>query len=159
MFPLTGQFYTTCMSPNLKYNPEYIQNIPKWSSISYLPLHISFICVLLKIGATAFVHINGVHRNPNVWKDPLTFDPERFSKENSADRHFHAFTPFAAGPRYTFVHNCIIRFYCLINLRVRSPEYDVHVHINFIFHEKCQKLGHHYLKFDQKMSLTIKLLH
>lgn len=35
-----------------------------------------------------------VHRNPRHYPDPLRFDPERFSPEQTRTRHHYAFIPF-----------------------------------------------------------------
>ncbi len=40
-----------------------------------------------------------IHRHPDFWTDPETFDPERFLPERSAGRHRTCYIPFGAGSR------------------------------------------------------------
>jgi cytochrome P450 len=40
-----------------------------------------------------------MHRDPALWDNPLVFDPERFSPENSKGRNRWQYLPFGGGPR------------------------------------------------------------
>ena len=48
---------------------------------------------------TFSVNIYGLHHNPTVWKDHMTYDPSRFSKDRDSVLDSYAFIPFSAGPR------------------------------------------------------------
>ncbi len=50
-------------------------------------------------GAVLAINLFGLHRDPVTWPDPLRFDPDRFSPEQSEGRHPYAFMPFSAGIR------------------------------------------------------------
>jgi cytochrome P450 len=50
-------------------------------------------------GWLAFIVPYVLHRLPAYWKDPETFEPERFSPEHSAERPKFVYLPFGAGPR------------------------------------------------------------
>lgn len=47
-----------------------------------------------------FIPIASLHRDPQYFLDPHTFDPDRF--DNEKDFHEYTYLPFGTGP-----HNCI----------------------------------------------------
>lgn len=53
----------------------------------------------LAAGSIVFLAPYLIHRHPTFWPDPETFDPERFTPEQSETRPKHAYIPFANGPR------------------------------------------------------------
>ena len=55
--------------------------------------------ITIPAGATVLVPIRDVHRDPKVYTDPDKFNPDRFSKENKANRDPMSFMPFGWGPR------------------------------------------------------------
>jgi cytochrome P450 len=40
-----------------------------------------------------------VQRDPSLWENPLTFDPDRFAPENERDRNRWQYLPFGGGSR------------------------------------------------------------
>jgi cytochrome P450 len=53
----------------------------------------------VEAGSTVMVGIYAMHRDPELWDDPLTFDPDRFDSEHTADRDRWQYLPFGGGPR------------------------------------------------------------
>lgn len=64
---------------------------------------------LIEKGQNVALAIHNIHRHPDVWDDPTTFDPERFSAEHSEGRHSLAWMAFGAGQR-----QCIGRDFALM---------------------------------------------
>lgn len=60
---------------------------------------------LIPKNAITLLYIYGTHRNPKYWKDPDTFNPDRFSKENMKDLPNYAYFPFGGGPRLCIGNN------------------------------------------------------
>lgn len=55
--------------------------------------------VRIATGTTINIPIYALHHSEDVFPDPGTFNPERFSAENAKKRHSYAYIPFSAGQR------------------------------------------------------------
>jgi len=53
----------------------------------------------VEAGTVAWVSIYAMHRDPELWEDPLRFDPDRFLPERSKGRSRWQYLPFGGGPR------------------------------------------------------------
>ena len=53
----------------------------------------------VKAGTSVFLSVFELHRNPNLWNDPLTFNPDNFNPDLVKDRPKFNYLPFGAGPR------------------------------------------------------------
>ncbi|XP_043066615.1 cytochrome P450 4p1-like [Drosophila bipectinata] len=68
--------------------------------------------LVLPKGTQIVIHNFDVHRNPKLWDSPEEFRPERFTPENSQNRHTYAYIPFSAGQR-----NCIGQKYAVQEMK------------------------------------------
>lgn len=53
----------------------------------------------VKAGSSVMPFFHATHRHPDFWPDPLRFEPERFSAENSKGRNLWSYLPFSQGKR------------------------------------------------------------
>lgn len=68
--------------------------------------------MVLPAGCSAVLGIINVQRNPQYWKDPLKFDPERFLPPRSDGIQPGSYIPFSWGPR-----NCIGPKYAMMAMK------------------------------------------
>jgi cytochrome P450 len=67
----------------------------------------------VKKGSSLFMDIFDLHRNPNLWENPMLFDPERFAPEKVKSRSKFNYLPFGAGPRI-----CIGQQFALMEMQL-----------------------------------------
>lgn len=64
-------------------------------------------------GATIIIPPIMVHRNPNIYKNPMVWNPDNFSPEETEKRHKYSFLAFSGGPR-----GCIGSKYALLSMKL-----------------------------------------
>ncbi|ETN66430.1 cytochrome P450 [Anopheles darlingi] len=65
-------------------------------------VHLEAANLTLEKGTKVMIPINAFHHDPELYPEPYSFRPERFTPEAIKERHTHAYLPFGDGPR-----NCI----------------------------------------------------
>jgi cytochrome P450 len=99
--------------------------------------------IRIPAGLMCITYIYGLHRNPDVWPNPDTFDPGRFEDEARRGRHPAAHLPFGGGPRKCIGSNmALIQMLTILALFVRR--YDI------------EPVGDGKVEFDAQMTLHPK---
>ena len=107
------KYLTMVLKENLRLYPPVIVAARELKSNVDIPSSDDGKIVTIPKGTRSTAFIFMVHRNPHIWKDPNTFNPERFSPDNRANIPAYAFIPFSAGPR-----NCIGQVFAMNEMKV-----------------------------------------
>ncbi|MFJ6094400.1 cytochrome P450 [Williamsia muralis] len=86
-------------------------------------------------GDWAVVHLPKVHRDPEVWTDPLGFDPDRFAASEVKKRPAHSYKPFGTGERACIgrqfaLHESVLmlaRFIARYDFEPADPDYELSI--------------------------------
>ena len=77
-------------------------------------------------GTLVIPYIYGTHRNPAIWRDVADFDPERFTPEQTKQRHAFAHIPFGGGPRICVGSNmAIMQMLMIMVVFVRDYDFEL----------------------------------
>jgi cytochrome P450 len=101
---LGGRIPTSDDLPQLPYARMVIEETirlypPVWSILRRAVENDEIGAYHVPAGTSIFISPYAMHRHPDFWEDPETFDPERFTPERSAGRPHFAYVPFGGGPR------------------------------------------------------------
>ena len=69
--------------------------------------------VVLPKGTGVVIPYGVLHTDPRYWKDPETFDPERFSRENKGNIVPYTYMPFSTGQR-----SCVGKNFAMLEMKV-----------------------------------------
>ena len=68
----------------------------------------------IRAGSVVTISPYLTHRNPRLWKDPLRFEPERFTPDRIEARPRFAYLPFGGGPRICIGRGFAMTEACLV---------------------------------------------
>ncbi len=77
-------------------------------------------------GSTVIVYVYGAHHAPRHWKNAEYFDPERFTKVNSAQRTPFTHLPFGGGPRGCIGgHYAMLQILMILSVVLRRYDFEL----------------------------------
>lgn len=78
-------------------------------------------------GTEIYISPYFIQRNPDLWKDPDSFNPDRFGPIHFHDRHLLAMLPFSIGPR-----NCIGEFFARTEMQIHLMTIAKQLRLRFV---------------------------
>ena len=81
----------------------------------------------VKAGNDLAVNIAGIHHHPAYWKDPFTFQPERFANFDLKGDNRFVFLPFGGGPRI-----CIGNNFAMMEMQLINAMLSARVEMNLV---------------------------
>jgi cytochrome P450 len=111
----------------LRFVDESLRLYPPFWMIDRTALKNDEICgIRIPAGILVVPYIYGTHHNAAIWPNPETFDPERFSPEQSSGRHRFAYLPFGGGPRLCIGNNmAIVQILLIVATIVRNYDFTL----------------------------------
>ncbi|KAF5277804.1 hypothetical protein FQR65_LT03785 [Abscondita terminalis] len=101
----------------MKYMEQFIKEVlrmyppvPAFSRIT--TEDVTFDGKIIPTGVQLLVLVYRLHHNPDLFKNPEEFDPERFNSENSKNMSLYSYVPFSAGSR-----NCIGQRFAMLEIK------------------------------------------
>jgi cytochrome P450 len=101
------------ITETLRLSPS-VWGIPRTPTQASVTLTTGRVNARIRRGQLATVYVRGINRDPDVWNDPLRFDPSRH--EDAGSEAHRTLLPFGLGPR-----GCIGQHLALAELRAVIP--------------------------------------
>lgn len=107
---LQGRTPTIADLPNLPYTQQVFNEVLRlYPSVPTVPRLVKHATMLrgyaLPAESLVLISIYNIHRHPEFWPDPKSFNPDRWAGDDHKRQHRLAFMPFGAGPRLCIGNN------------------------------------------------------
>lgn len=91
-------------------------------------------------GTVVIPALHHIHNNPQIWDNPVKFDPDRWDTAEVKNRHKAAYIPFATGPR-----GCIGFNFALQEVKIFLPK--------LVYRYKFTRAGNEAIQYDPMFQL------